>query len=128
MKYFLLDKSGRGGGANTAEMLSSASSRKDSKDDGAVNRGATGIGVIGGNTTTSSGSAADLDDENVGHFGEPVESNMVAVTVAPYAAGRAAGEMVGVIHSASIAHLTIKIVTESGDYLSLTVSNQYILL
>jgi hypothetical protein len=31
--------------------------------------------------------------------------------------------MVGIIHSAEIHHLTIKIKTESGDYLSLTVSN-----
>jgi hypothetical protein len=36
--------------------------------------------------------------------------------------GRARGEMVGIIHSAEIHHLTIKIKTESGDYLSLTVS------
>lgn len=35
--------------------------------------------------------------------------------------GRACGELVGVIHSAEIHHLTIKIKTESGDYLSFTV-------
>ena len=34
---------------------------------------------------------------------------------------RADGEMVGIIHSAVISHLTIRIKTESGDYLSLTV-------
>lgn len=39
-----------------------------------------------------------------------------------YTAGRAQGELLGVIHSAVISHLTIKIHTEAGDYLCLTVS------
>ena len=139
VKYFLLDKNSPH--INTAEMLSSTSSCKEDparrsrpplRSTPSPERTKTGSFFDRAELLSASGGVSGSGDE--AGFGAPEDepgtgsaaaeseeakaSSSYAVHGVPE---RASGELVGIIHSAVISHLSIKIKTESGDYLSLTV-------
>ena len=121
VKYFLLDKNSPY--VNTTEMLSTQSSSKETKK-----QSAAGNNKNAKTDATAAGDAdVDLTNEKEPDFGSETagdeeDSPNKSPIVPNYSPLKANGEMIGIIHGAVIKHLTIKIVTESGDYLSLTVS------
>jgi hypothetical protein len=120
------------------EMLSTASSCKDDParrgrpplpSTPSPERTTTGSFFDRAELLNASGGASGSGDE--AGFGAPDEEPGTEPAAAEFEEAkasssyaipeRASGELVGIIHSAVISHLSIKIKTESGDYLSLTV-------
>jgi len=147
VKYFLLDKNSPH--TNSALMLSTSTSAKEENYEN-YNADAADIGIEEVDEVSFGTTSAAISSNCVSNLNSTPESTspILSPAVSPTASGisaacaaaptagpehtkrdrtapwteRAQGEMVGIIHSAVIHHLTIKIKTESGDYLNLKVT------
>ena len=97
------------GNISTANNYSNSSSEANSN------------GNDNGNSNNNSTSAAGPVTATATAVGLATKPLPPAPLTRAYSTERAAGELVGIIHSATINHLSIRIQTESGEYLNLTV-------
>lgn len=113
VKYFLLDKNSPYVKAADLSGSSSASSNNNANGGsaGGSNNSIEAIPVL---TAESAAATASTNTATATKPPSPLHRT--------YSVDRARGEQLGVIHSASISHLSIRIQTEAGEYLNLTVS------
>lgn len=139
VKYFLLDKNSPHVNAPAGSVVLQANTNTNTSTSSSVSATTLDLPASPSPVPTSSSAAEESATEQKGSEsgGDALKSGASSSETTPadttatnganctsansYSVGRAQGELLGIIHSAVISHLTIKIHTESGEYLALTV-------
>ena len=124
VKYFLLDKNNPSLYIGTDRpMFSSSTATTATAASAPINRA-----EVNSNSNSSAAENIDTTDTTSSNTIEGVPAAALLTGASVLNGGesntnKAQGQLVGIIHSATINHLSIRIQTESGDYLNLTVSD-----